>query len=273
MELKPRQITFVIAYYNEEEFLVETLLSLANQTRVADKILLIDNNSTDGSTTLAHAFFKEHPELNYEILLEERPGKVNALELACQHLDTEYSSFGDADTIYPPHYVELICKLYSDLPSKVSGLMALPLFEEMDQSERDALIHDRISSWKAHPSKCFTGGFGQTFKTEDLLAVGGYSFKQWPYCLMDHEIVNRIHRRGESYYHPDLWCSPSSRREGKREAVRWNLWERMVYRFTPKFLNDWVFYKFLWKSFKRRNLYSINLRQQNWVEAPDSPQH
>lgn len=259
------QISFVIPYYNEEEFLIQTLESLVQQERMIDQLILVDNASKDRSTELAQEFLSHYPDILVKYLYEERPGKVNALELAIQNLETEYASFGDADTLYPPHYVHKLVSLFESLPSRYVALMALPVFEEMDCLEREEFIESRLSAALKYPSKCFTGGFGQTFKTKDLILAGGFSFQQWPYCLMDHEVMNRVHRYGDSYYDEELWCTPSSRREGKRSAVRWNLFERMVYKYTPSWMNDWVFYKLLWNSFALRGLGQINLRQKAWT--------
>ena len=47
--------TFVIAYYNEADFLPATLAALAAQT-VPFRLVLVDNGSTDGSDAIARAF-------------------------------------------------------------------------------------------------------------------------------------------------------------------------------------------------------------------------
>lgn len=54
--MSAQYISVVIPVYNEEEFVVRCLESLAHQSRLPNRIYIIDNNSTDASKSIATQF-------------------------------------------------------------------------------------------------------------------------------------------------------------------------------------------------------------------------
>ena len=54
------RLVVVVPFLNEERYLGELLASIAGQTRPPDRLLLVDDGSTDGSAPLADAFAAEH---------------------------------------------------------------------------------------------------------------------------------------------------------------------------------------------------------------------
>lgn len=265
-----RAVTAVIPFYNEEDYIGETLQSLAEQTRPPAAFILIDNASTDGSVAICDTFIKANPQLDVTLLREDKPGKLNALETALPHVTTPLIAFCDADTFYPPHYLQLADALYEQHGDALVGAMALGVTAPPESSEgrfersKGALVGAVLAK------QCHTGGYGQVFRTEIVRKIGGYSNAIWPFVLSDHEIVHRMLKHGRCVYHRDFWCQPSTRR-GDRRRVTWTLLERLAYHFTPFALKDWFFYKFLWSRFERRSMQITNLRAQPWAKS-DAPQ-
>lgn len=250
--------TFVIAYYNEADYLAATLASLAAQTLKPFRLLLVDNGSTDGSATIARAAVL--PDVEVVHLAEARPGKIFALEAAMPSLSTEFVAFGDADTFYPPHYLATAQAAYT--ASDIVAAMATDVPPDAARALRKRR-HNQIVS-RLWPKQTHTGGFGQTFRTAALVAAGGYAERFWPYVLMDHEIMQRVVKQGRIVYPYGLWCVPSDRRSD-RTRVRWTLAERLLYHFTPAAAKDWYFYRFLGPRLRARRLGHLNLREKTWV--------
>jgi glycosyltransferase involved in cell wall biosynthesis len=258
--------TFVIAYYNEEAYLADTLSSLAAQTLRPFRLVLVDNGSTDASATIARAFASDGIELVH--LSESRPGKIVALERAMAAITTDYVAFGDADTFYPSHYLAT-AEAALDADPRVVAAMATDVPLDPVKARRKRR-HNRIVS-RLWPKQTHTGGFGQTFRSAALIAAGGYAERHWPYVLMDHEIMQRVVQQGRVVYPYDLWCVPSDRR-GDRRRVRWTLAERLLYHLTPAGAKDWYFYRFLGPRLARRKLGHLNLREKTWEDqARSSP--
>lgn len=258
--------TFVIAYYNEAAFLPATLEALAAQTARPFRLLLVDNGSTDGTPELARRWRADGVEVVH--LFEQRPGKIHALEAAMPHVTTELVAFGDADTFYPPRYLETAAQAFDRDPQVVAA-MALGLSAPADSAAMRlrrrlyASVVTRLLSKQTH-----TGGYGQCFRTAALEAAGGFSEAQWRYVLLDHEIMQRVLKRGKVVYPYDLWAIPSPRRSDRRR-VRWTLPERLLYHATPFALKDWYFYRFLGPRLGRRGSTHLNLRDKPWEAGGD----
>jgi glycosyltransferase involved in cell wall biosynthesis len=256
--------TFVIAYYNEEAYLADTLASLAAQTLRPFRLVLVDNGSTDASAAIARAFASDGIELVH--LSEPRPGKIVALERAMAAISTEFVAFGDADTFYPARYLAT-AQAALDADPRVAAAMATDVPLDPAKARRKRR-HNQIVS-RLWPKQTHTGGFGQTFRTRALVAAGGYAERYWPYVLMDHEIMQRVVQQGSVVYPYDLWCIPSDRR-GDRRRVRWTLAERLLYHLTPAAAKNWYFYRFLGPRLAQRKLSHLNLRDKTWEDKPRS---
>lgn len=105
----------VIPAHNEEKFIGLTLESLANQTVLPKKAVIVNDNSTDKTAQIVTDFAKEHPWIS---LVEKKsdaihlPGSkvIQAFQAGLTTLDDEYDIMvkGDSDLIFPSNYFETI---------------------------------------------------------------------------------------------------------------------------------------------------------------------
>lgn len=259
----PNFFSVLIPYYNEAQYLEETLNSWLNQIRKPDRLILVNNNSTDDSEAIARRTLENPGSVEVIFLHETSPGKIHALKTGLEEVNTEFVALSDADTLYPPHYLQLCHKLFAKSGSRVSALMALPEFDKPHAPGSRLRRRYFITLSKIFSKHAFTGGYGQVFRTEALIEAGGFSEEIWPHVLLDHEIMFRIFKKGLSRYHMNLWCQSSERRTDRRR-VRWNLFERLLYQFTPHFLQGWFFYRFLGPRFAKKGLNHLRLREKTW---------
>jgi glycosyltransferase involved in cell wall biosynthesis len=271
MPLKPGW-TMVIAFYNEADFLVETLDSLAAQTLRPLRLLLVDNGSTDASPALARAWAARHPDIDARVLHEATPGQVHGLAAGVAAVETALVAIGDADTFYPPDYLAKADAVFAGDARVVavfghdSAGAPDSLRERFKRRARDLVL---IGLWRG---QTYAGGYAHCYRTQVLRAAGGYSAALWPYVLKDHELVHRVSRQGRFGRSPALWVQPSDRRVD-RSGVRWTLGERILYHATPYAAMDWFFYRFLARRLAGRGMRDIVLRQRGWdgVSGPASP--
>jgi len=260
--------TVVVPFYNERDYLPATVRSLAAQTAARPerkvRLVLVDNASTDGSADLARAALAGAEGVEVEIIEEAKPGQVHALETGIAATETELVAICDADTIYPPHYLETAERVFDAGGPEVVAAMALGV-TGAGSAPKPLLRRWKVFFASMLARQCHTGGYGQMFRTEALRAAGGYSKELWPYVLKDHELMHRMMRVGRSAYAVDLWCHASDRRED-RTKVRWTLSERLMYHVVPYGKKDWFFYEFLAERLKRRKQDEINLRNRPWDE-------
>jgi glycosyltransferase involved in cell wall biosynthesis len=252
----------VLPFFNEERFLEPTLASLAAQARRPDRLVLVDNASTDASTEIARAFAAAHPALNVEVKRAAQPGKASALALGLQDVREGLVATCDADTFYPPHYLARAEAIFAR-DGAVAAALAFGVHSADPQRTRALRAKGAVMAALA-PRQTHGGGYGQTFRAAALHRAGGFSPERWPYCLMDHEIMHRIVRDGGRLcYDIDHWCVPSPRRSD-RKRVRWTLGERLFYHVVPLSRRDWFFYEYLRPRFERRKLGELALRDQPW---------
>lgn len=254
--------TVVLPFYNEERFLGATLESLAAQTRAPDRMVLVDNASTDASPAIARAFAAAHPALNVEVVHEERAGKASALALGLAGVREGLVATCDADTYYPPDYLARAEALFAK-NGRIAAALAFGVACAEPAKTRAQRLKGAAMAAIA-PRQTHSGGYGQAFRAEALHRAGGFSPERWPYCLMDHEIMHRIVKEGGHLgYDIDHWCVPSPRRTD-RKRVRWTLPERLFYHVVPLSRRDWFFYGYLGPRFEARRLGELALREQPW---------
>lgn len=109
----------IIPAYNEAEFIGETLQSLIGQSQPADKIVVVDDGSTDKTPEIVSEFTEKHPEIS--LIKNTSKGKhlpgskvVNAFNLGFKTLDEDFDIVCkfDADLIFPKNYLEKISLLF-----------------------------------------------------------------------------------------------------------------------------------------------------------------
>jgi glycosyltransferase involved in cell wall biosynthesis len=265
--------SIILPYFNERDYIRPTLESCLDQTRLPDQLVLVDNASTDESEQLCRDILRDGPAgLETIYLHEAQPGQMHALIAGLKRVWGDYVSIWNADTYYPPHYFATCERVISRGPPDLVAVMAKDIYAapETWRSRRTRWAYHILA--RCRPRMCFTGGFGQTFKTSALRDCGGYSLERWPYVLEDHEIVHRICKLGTTRSHPDLWCMPSTRRQD-RDATGWTFSERVAYFLTPYACGDWFFYRYLAARLARRKQDFLKLRERDWEGAsPAVPQ-
>jgi len=171
----------------------------------------------------------------------------------------------------PPDYIKNAATLFSNGGDTVVAVLAFPAIRENNGQTFGMRNKNKIAV-QLMPRQTHSGGYGQSFRTSALKAVGGFTAEIWPYCLMDHEIIHRLtkyqNNKARVLYDSNHWCAPSTRRVD-RSKVRWTLSERLLYHVTPFQYRDWFFYSFLKSKFDARGVSELNLRRKEWINPTD----
>ena len=253
--IDPVEWTCVLPFFNEAPSLPRTLASLASQN-VPFKLVLVDNGSTDGSADVAQSIAGDLG-LDHTLLDEWRPGKVAALAAGIAVAATILIATCDADTFYPPDYLNLGAQLLSR-----EGFVAVGAFIAPEASRNASRSFAIIRRWIAAllwPQQCHTGGAGQMFDADALRQVGGFCVHRWNLVLEDHEIFARLSGIGRIGYSRSLWCIPISRNH-RRQKVGWSRSEQLLYHVTPRARLVGFFANFLGPRLRVRGQVSEQLR-------------
>ena len=260
-----RAWSVLLPFFNEEDYIAETINSLAVQQ---DKpvVVLIDNASTDASAIIAVRTCTKL-DLPHVLVTERRPGKVAALAAGLAIVRTPYVATCDADTWYPPDYLQQAEALLGQVGCAAVGAYYADRTSDRSRSLRALHI---IAASQLLPAQCHAGGAGQAFETASLRLAGGFDPARWNFVLEDHEVIHQVMKAGQMAYSALLWCDPSPRKR-TRASVKWTLFERLVYIVTIAKAGDWFFERFLSVRFSRRNLSSERLRERPFQgDRPDN---
>lgn len=93
-------ISVVVPVYNVEEYLIECLDSINNQTKDNLQVIIIDDGSPDRCGEMADAYCKTHP--NFECHHIENGGLGHARNYALQFAKGKYIAYMDSDDIIAP---------------------------------------------------------------------------------------------------------------------------------------------------------------------------
>ena len=114
------KIYIVISVFNEGAILANALQSFVNQSRPPDKILIVNDNSTDNSQSIIDNFVAKHNSITsylHKSNTYHKPGSkvINAFYAGLEKLDDSFDLIGkfDADIILPIDYFEKVVSIFS----------------------------------------------------------------------------------------------------------------------------------------------------------------
>ncbi|MDP5044979.1 MAG: glycosyltransferase family 2 protein, partial [Leeuwenhoekiella sp.] len=114
------KIVIIIPAYNEANLINLTLDSLLNQRFSAEKIIVVDDGSTDHTSAVVSKYATLHPTI--ELIQKDSeathlPGSkvVQAFNYGLERLTTDYDLLCkfDADLIFPENYLETLMKHFN----------------------------------------------------------------------------------------------------------------------------------------------------------------
>jgi cellulose synthase/poly-beta-1,6-N-acetylglucosamine synthase-like glycosyltransferase len=134
MQQKNLRVSIVIPVYNEAEHLAACLEAIANQTVTPHEVIVVDNNSTDGSVAIAQSFDF------VAVIHESRQGVVNARNAGFDAVRGDIIGRIDADSLIAPDWVASINELFTerhDLAAATGkvryyGMALSTVFDEVD---------------------------------------------------------------------------------------------------------------------------------------------
>jgi len=155
----------VIPAHNEEAFLAETLNSIQRQTLSPQKVVVVNDNSTDSTEALIDQYVEPSgifQKLNTLSSTEHMPGSkvINAFKKGLDQLDDDYEFLVklDADVILPNNYFEKIAYIFQGHPRV--GIAGGFVYEQNHNDEwklNHPMNKDHVrGAFKAYSKNCFS---------------------------------------------------------------------------------------------------------------------
>lgn len=102
-----QSVDIILATYNGEKFLSEQIDSLLNQNHLKCRIIMRDDNSSDGTLKILKTYAKKYPKKIVLIPSFERLGILANFSTLISHSDADYTLFSDQDDIWDEDKVTL----------------------------------------------------------------------------------------------------------------------------------------------------------------------
>lgn len=117
------KISIIVPVHNVNEFLEECITSLINQTHKNIEIILIDDNSTDGSQNICDKY--KNTDNRIIVRHGNYCGPSNARNEGLDIFTGDYFTFVDSDDIVSPYYCEVLLKILSNSKSSFCACKSL----------------------------------------------------------------------------------------------------------------------------------------------------
>ena len=195
-------VYIIIPFHNEEKYIESTIKSIVEQSHPVKKLLLVNDNSTDQSSSKTDNYLKKYDwisKLDINSNNKHLPGKkvINAFNQGLNTMDSNYDIICkfDADIILPKNYLEKIVLEYKKDPlvGMASGILYI--------KKNDNWIFENISSKKhvrgpikSYKKECFKeiGGLKESigWDTVDVLLA---KYNKWKVVTNENLIVKHKH--------------------------------------------------------------------------------
>ena len=203
------RIYIVIPAHNEANILGSTLQSLAEQSLQPEKIVVVDDNSTDDTSKIAEEFSKKYPFIQLiknRSSTEHAPGSkvINAFYQGFYQLDDNYDIICkfDADLIFPKNYLERIAEIFKKEPmvGMAGGFCSVQRKDKWIPENLTGKDHIR-GALKAYSKNCFIQ-IGELkpamgWDTADELLA---RFHGWKVVTDDSLLVKHLRPTGMNYF-------------------------------------------------------------------------
>ena len=167
-------ITVIVPVYNRESIVERTLDSIASQS-IIPRLIIVDNNSSDGTLSVVKRWASTHvsEEFPIEVTGEVAKGAAAARQKGFGMSTTPFVMFFDSDDIMLPGHIERLAKAISDYPD-------IDIFgwdiavNELDGNRRIYPFADRDIAFR----HIFNGIFSTqryAARSKLLTAVGGWN--------------------------------------------------------------------------------------------------
>lgn len=152
-------VSIIIPTHNREDYIVETLISAANQTYKNIEVIVVDDHSNDNTINVVNSFIEGRP--NFFLFQSDGLGACHARNYGLAKSQGEYIQFFDDDDIMCPDYIDRRLKILKE--EKLDYVSCD--FDHFEDKPANIVFHRKISETphniKGHiyymnlPTQCF----------------------------------------------------------------------------------------------------------------------
>ena len=173
------EISVIICSYNRARYIREALESLYRQdiSKAFFEVIVVDNNSTDDTDHVCHAFLNNHPDLNAQYLKESQQGSSFARNTGAEAAKGSILVFMDDDAVAESDFISGYIKLFKEIPDAVgAGGRIIPRYIPDEPAWMSYYVSSLVGNFDYSPIRCaFKQG---KYPLESNMAVRNEAFKR-----------------------------------------------------------------------------------------------
>ncbi len=118
----PYKVSAVICSYNRARFIIDAVESLFQQDyeKKDMEVIVVDNNSTDGTLELLAQYQKGHPDYNFRFVTEPQQGVAFSRNRCAREAKGEIVAYLDDDSKAQPGWLQFITEFFDQHPDAYS---------------------------------------------------------------------------------------------------------------------------------------------------------
>ncbi len=221
------KVAAIIPAHNEDHSIAPCLESLARQTYPLEKIIVVNDGSTDWTELVVTHLSQKYPQI--ECITKQsdstlRAGAINTGLKVLFQSDYDLVLIGDADAAYDLNLVEQAVRMF-ERDEKIGGvcsaveLQGQGLFHRLQKLEYGGFNADRVATWQ---NILIVHGVCGVYRLEALRHVKGYRVG---HLIEDYDLTMRLKKKGwKAVFNPKMRVithSVPSWRRLARQRIRW----------------------------------------------------
>jgi glycosyltransferase involved in cell wall biosynthesis len=127
--MKSPMVSIVVPLYNKEKYVLQCLLSIANQDFKNWECIIVDDGSTDQSISLVEEFILQAPG-NWKILSKQNGGPSSARNYGIRNSIGQFIAFVDSDDVWLPNKLSRQLEILLNAPTALMSLTDYVILEE-----------------------------------------------------------------------------------------------------------------------------------------------
>lgn len=190
-------VSIIIPVYNEEKVIEKCLNSCIKQRDLADEIIVVDNNSSDSTSSIVRRIQRANPQANIHLTSEKAQGVIPARDRGFRVAKSEVMGRIDADSILEADWVATVRHTFAR--KKVAAATGPVVYHDMPLPKVGLAFDKRIRQALYNSAKDHTFLFGSNMAIRK---------SAWT------EIQDTIHRDEADELHEDIDIALSLYRKG-----------------------------------------------------------
>lgn len=169
------KIDVLLATYNGEEYLIELLESILNQTYKNIRLVICDDSSTDETTTILEKYQKKD---NRIVLYKNKKnvGSDKTFEYLLTKVESDYFMFADQDDVWNEDKIELT---YTKLMEEKADLVFTDLEVVDEKLNTISNSFNKLKKYERKIKKCIENGYDLEILYNTITGCTILSKKNW----------------------------------------------------------------------------------------------